>query len=260
MPKPEQTKVNPRPTDREGLSKRDQLRAKRRREQQMRSIFIIAGISILVIIVAVIIIQSSYHPSSGSTAPISTAIPFTRPQPNGLSEGDPNAPVKVVEFADFQCPGCQQFYLYNEVSFVATYVTTNKVYLTFSPDSFLDERPGATGRESKNAAEAAYCAGDQNKFWEYHDILYTNQGANENSGAFSDQRLKTFAVTAGLDTTKFNTCYDSHTYRQQVLNDEAKANQIGVASTPSFTVNGKLVVGSDLLTTVDAALKSPSGN
>jgi protein-disulfide isomerase len=259
MPKPEQAKSNPHSGEREGLSKRDQLRAKRRREQQMRRGFIIAGISILVIIVAVVIIQSSYHPSA-PVAAISTAIPFTRPQANGLSEGNPNAPVKVEEYADFQCPGCKQFYTYDEVNFVATYVTTGKVYLTFVPDSFLDEQPGATGRESKNAAEAAYCAGDQNKFWEYHDILYTNQGANENSGAFSDQRLKAFAVTIGLDTTKFNTCYDNHTYRQQVLNDEAKTNQIGVASTPSFTVNGKLVVGTDLLTTVDAALKNPSGN
>jgi protein-disulfide isomerase len=255
MPKPEQTKTNTRSNERDTLSKREQLKAKRRREQLMRRGYIIAAISIFVILLAVIIIAQG-SPKIGA---IATAVPFTRPQANGLSMGDPNAPVKVEEYADFQCPGCKQFYLNNETEFVNLYVATGKVYYTFIPDSFLDERPGATGRESKNAAEAAYCASDQNKFWEYHDILYTNQVDIENSGVFSVQRLKAFASTIGLDTTQFNTCFDSQKYRQQVLNDKAKAEQTNVTSTPSFTVNGKLVLGQDLFTTLEAAIANPTG-
>jgi protein-disulfide isomerase len=238
------------------MSKREELRAKRRQKQQRQRIIIIIVIAVLVIVTAGIIIISS-NPAivSGPVAPVTPVAANPRPQANGLSMGDPNAPIKVVEYADFQCPGCKKFFENNEPIIVTNYVATGKVFYTYFPFSFIDEIPGAKGNESKHAAEAAYCASEQNKFWEYHDILFTNQGA-ENSGNFNDQRLSAFAVSLGLDMTKFNACYKSGKYQQKVLDDEIASNQAGINETPSFIVNGVLTPSDKLIETIDADLKA----
>jgi protein-disulfide isomerase len=85
-----------------------------------------------------------------------------------------DAPVVLVEFSDFQCPYCKKFTDEIEPAIMRDFVSTGKVLFKYVPYSFLDDN--SPGRESKNAAEAAYCAGDQGKFWEYHDMLFTNQG------------------------------------------------------------------------------------
>ena len=238
------------------MSKREELRTKRRQQQQRQRIIMIIGVAVLVIVAAVIIIiTTNNNASSVPVAPVTPVAANPRPQANGLSMGDPNAPVKVVEYADFQCPGCKKFFEDNESTIVSNYVVTGKVYYTYLPFSFIDEFPGAKGNESKHAAEAAYCANEQNKFWEYHDILFTNQGA-ENSGSFSDRRLTAFATSIGLDLAKFDTCYKSHKYQQRVLDDESASNQAGISETPSFIVNGVLTPSDKLVETIDADLKA----
>jgi protein-disulfide isomerase len=98
------------------------------------------------------------------------------------------------------------------------------------------------GEESTWAAEAAECAADQNKFWEYHDKLFASQNG-ENQGAFAKANLKQFASELGLDSGAFNECLDSGKHTEQVKTDTATAQQIGVQSTPSFLVNGTPLVG-----------------
>ena len=98
------------------------------------------------------------------------------------------------------------------------------------------------GEESAWAAEASECAGDQEKFWEYHDLLFDKQ-AGENQGAFNKENLKAFAAEMGLDTTAFNECLDTGKYTEIVQQDTATAQQIGVQSTPSFVVNGQPIIG-----------------
>jgi protein-disulfide isomerase len=98
------------------------------------------------------------------------------------------------------------------------------------------------GDESVLAAEASECAGDQNKFWEYHDYLFSHQGG-ENQGAFSAENLKKFAAELSLDTTAFNQCMDSGKYKEKVNGEKAFASQLGVESTPSFLINGTPLVG-----------------
>jgi protein-disulfide isomerase len=98
------------------------------------------------------------------------------------------------------------------------------------------------GDESKWAAEAAECAADQNKYWEYHDFLFQNQ-SGENQGAFSKDNLKKFAADLGLATDEFNQCMDSGTHTDLIQSDTTMAQQIGVQSTPSFLVNGTPLVG-----------------
>jgi protein-disulfide isomerase len=98
------------------------------------------------------------------------------------------------------------------------------------------------GQESLWAAEASECAGDQEAFWPYHDYLYGHQ-AGENGGGFSQEKLKQFASELGLDSQAFNTCLDSGKYAALVKEQTATGQSLGMRGTPSFLVNGQLLVG-----------------
>lgn len=92
-------------------------------------------------------------------------------------------------------------------------------------------------KRAQPAAEAAQCAREQGKFWEYHDKLFANQRA------LSDEDLKKYASELGLDTDKFNACYDSGKYRSDVLQDAQVGQQVGVRGTPAFFINGRFLSG-----------------
>lgn len=98
------------------------------------------------------------------------------------------------------------------------------------------------GPESTWSAEAAECAADQEKFWEYHDKLYDSQ-SGENQGAFNKENLKKFAQEIGLDTQAFNECLDSGKYMALIQEDTQAASSLGVKSTPTFLINGQPVIG-----------------
>jgi protein-disulfide isomerase len=114
-------------------------------------------------------------------------------------------------------------------------VATGKVRFGYWNYAFL-------GEESQWAAEAAECAADQDKYWEYHDKLFASQ-SGENQGAFTKDKLKQFAADLSLDTAAFNDCLDSGNHAAQIQTDSQMAQQIGVRSTPSFLVNGTPLVG-----------------
>ncbi len=166
------------------------------------------------------------------------------------AQGDPNAKVKVVEFADFQCPFCEQWFTTVEASLIKDYVKTGKVTFSFRDYAFL-------GQESTYAAEAARCANDQGKYWDFHDYLYSHQG-QENSGAFAKDKLEGFAATMGLDTTTFNSCLESDKYAQAVKDDTTAGQKASVNGTPTVYVNGIQLVGaqpySALQTLIDQEL------
>ena len=98
------------------------------------------------------------------------------------------------------------------------------------------------GQESVNAALAARAAQEQGRFWEYHDVLYENQGS-VNSGAFSDEALGSFAEEVGLDTEQFEAALTSGRYESVVQSDLREAQNAGIQGTPSFTINGQRIVG-----------------
>lgn len=219
-------------------SKRDEMRARRAAAQQRQRILTIIIVAVAVIGVAAIILVPMLKPPYQG---------MPRANTHENSVGDPNAPVKVEEFSDFQCPYCEQWHTKEEEAFYQKYVATGKVYFTYMPFSFL-------GNESVRAAEAAYCAMDQGKFWDYHDILFANQGA-ENSGAFSDSNLQSFARELKLDTTQFNQCFTGNKYVQKVTDDVNYAKSKGINATPYFIVdNGQPIDMNALTGAVDAAL------
>lgn len=164
--------------------------------------------------------------------------------------GNANAKVKVVEFADFQCPFCEQWFKTVEPSLISDYVKTGKVAFYWRDYAFL-------GQESNDAANAARCANAQGKFWDYHDYLYNHQG-QENSGAFSKANLEQFAADMGLNTAQFNSCMDNNTYAKDVQADMADGQKAGVNGTPTVFINGVPVVGaqpySAFKSAIDAAL------
>jgi len=180
-------------------------------------------------------------------------IPPTRDHPKADHNrmGDPNAPVKIVEYADYECPYCEKYWEETEPQVIQNYVTTGKVYYEYrSVGGFL-------GPESAAAANASYCADDQNKFWEYHDILFANW-TGEHVGDFAPDKLRQYAAAIHLNLDQFNTCLDAGTHQDQVAQDATDARNAGVQGTPSFIINGKLVEGAGPYSTfhqaIDAAL------
>jgi protein-disulfide isomerase len=165
-------------------------------------------------------------------------------------QGSKDAKVSVVEFADFQCPFCEKWFKDVKPSILSDYVNKGLVKFTFRHYAFL-------GQESTWASEAAECANEQGRFWDYHDYLYNHQG-QENSGAFSKANLEKFASDLGLNTQQFNSCLDSDKYAKAVSDDTTAGQNAGVTGTPSIFVNGQLIVGaqpySAFKTVIDQAL------
>jgi predicted DsbA family dithiol-disulfide isomerase len=166
---------------------------------------------------------------------------------NGLYyQGDPEAPVTVVEYSDFQCPACAYHSANAVARLKAEYVETGKVRLVFH-DFPLQMHPNAPV-----ASQAARCAGEQGYFWEMHDALFTNQDAwasNPDPTLFAE-----YASQAGADADTFTSCLQSGTYASAVEAARAASAQAGITATPTFVVDGQVVEIPLLFDKVDAAL------
>lgn len=174
---------------------------------------------------------------------------------NGNTLGNADAPVTVIEWGDYQCPACGQFNRSTKQRLIDDYVSTGQVKFEYRDLPFLDNN--ASGSESDDSATAAYCAGEQDRFWDYHDTLFNNQ-IGENQGAFATKRLTAMATELGLDVNAFESCMDSDAAQDAVaaMEDEAESQQ--VRSTPTFIINGTVVVGGNY-TDIDAAIKTALG-
>ncbi len=150
-------------------------------------------------------------------------------------QGDQNAPVTLIEFSDFQCPYCGKFATETEQQIYDQYVKSGKLRFGYIHFTFL-------GEESQWAAEASECANDQNAFWEFHDYIFAHQ-SGENLGAFNKDNLKKFAVTLNLKAEEFNQCLDSGKYTDLVKSQTSMAQNLGVSSTPTMVINGKVLLG-----------------
>ena len=143
--------------------------------------------------------------------------------------GAPDAPVTVVEFSDFQCPFCKQAQLTLSKVLERYPGTVKLVYLDFPLERIH--------RQASRAAQAARCANDQGKFWEYHDVLFVQ------SPRLNLVDLKRYAAQVGLDAAKFETCLSSETHKAAVQKDIDEGRKLGVTSTPAFFINGRPLSG-----------------
>ncbi len=146
-------------------------------------------------------------------------------------QGSAEASVTIVEFADFECPFCLRFFRQTYPLIQERYIDSGKVKVIYR-DFPLDAHPHA-----QKAAEAAECADEQGKFWEYHDLLFQNQQA------LSVADLKSYARQLGLNPARFDECLDSGKYAEEVKRDRADGISLGVSGTPTFFINGKKFIG-----------------
>ena len=142
--------------------------------------------------------------------------------------GNADAPITILEWGDYQCTFCYKFHQNTLEIINEDFIKTGKVKIVFK-DFPLN------GPDSKLAAEASYCAQDQQKYWQYHDELYKNWGG-ERTGWITREALTEFAQTVNLDTGKFNKCLDDNKYEKKVNSLYEFGNQIGIDATPSFLV------------------------
>lgn len=186
--------------------------------------------------------QPTAQPSAPS-APTPTAQPVVEVSDDGdPAKGDPDAPITIIEFSDFECPFCGRFNSQTLPELQKEYIDTGKARLVFR------DFPLSFHANAQKASEAAECANDQGKFWEMHDIIFENQRALTNSD------LKGYASQLGLDTAKFNNCLDSGEKEAEVKADLAAGSKAGVSGTPTFFVNGRKLVGAQPFAAFKAAI------
>ena len=145
--------------------------------------------------------------------------------------GDPSAPITIVEFGDYQCHQCYNWFHNTKPAITRDYIDTGKANLVFVDMAFL-------GRDSPKAAQASYCAEDQGMYWEYHDMLYNLQEDKIDGGWANSERLKAIALSLGLDMELFESCLDSGKYSKRVQYNTQQARDHGVRGTPGFFIVG----------------------
>lgn len=198
-------------------------------------------------LIALIVLRED-DDSSKFPAPVAATSGITA-EMDGRVGGNPDATVHVVEWGDYQCPACAQFKAEVVPILIDEYVNTGKITFEFRDFAFL-------GPESTQAAEAAACALDQDKFWDYHSTIYANHNG-ENQGALSDDRLTDMAELVGLDMETFSTCFDDGTHEDEIADSYEEGSALGVNSTPTLVIDGQLYKYTgidDLRAILDAAL------
>lgn len=150
--------------------------------------------------------------------------------------GNANAPVQIIQYADFECPGCGKYAVLTEPDVRERLVQTGRVRLIFR-DRMIQ------GHGSSPVAHlAAACAAEQNKFWEMHDQLYFNQNAwAEQSGL--ERKFRGYAETIHLDMDRYNSCMSEQRYAARIAASTNRADSAGFTMTPTFVINGHPVIG-----------------
>ncbi|MFZ5809037.1 MAG: DsbA family protein [Chloroflexota bacterium] len=223
----------------EEKSKRQLLREQREKRLKQQRITTLAVIIGAVLIVAALLIYPSIQQATSPTGEFVKITPVARPQANFNTMGDPNAPVQMINFSDYQCPYCGRFSRDTEPLIVENFVKTGKVFFEYIPYG-----PGGIpiGQESADAAMASFCAAEQGKFWEYHDMLFANQ-TGENVGDYTLKRLEAFAQYLGLDMDQYSACMKQKKYADKLEEGIKRGKDANIGGTPSFLINGTLIEG-----------------
>lgn len=190
----------------------------------------LGAVAVVAVVAAVAFIRAGSDDVGRIVVP-STTLPEVPIE--GRILGNPNAPVHVVEYGDYQCPGCGVFARDFESRLISDFVVTGQASFEYRDFAFI-------GDDSERAAEAAACALDEGAFWAYHKTLFYNQDG-ENAGAFRERRLRAMAEELGLDADRFGGCLGNGTHADEVEAMRQEAQDLGVSGTPSFFVNGERV-------------------
>lgn len=222
------------------MSTRKFIEERRQKKQRQNTVLLLMmGGGLVLVVVALVIAFTSSNNVNIPTRQVN--IPeFTKiEQSNFNGLGDPDAPVVIEEFSDFGCNHCADFALGAKKLIEDTYIETGQVYLVFHSVGGLLNAPSTF-----QAAEAAYCAGDQDALWNFHDLIFANQVRlfSNRTGDIS-KTMETFAEILELDVDQFNSCLADRKYKDLVASDELKARENDITGTPSFLINGVLYRG-----------------
>jgi protein-disulfide isomerase len=195
----------------------------------------IASVSLIIVFFALNTINDepklAIEPAQKSQELISTNIISPTFLENGSPIlGDPDSPVTLIEFGDYQCHFCNVHFHNTEHRLLENFIKTGKVKMIFQDVTSI-------GPDSVNAAHGTHCANDQGKFWEYHDILYNNWTGENNGWASSDNLLR-FAQEIELDIDQWSDCMIDEKYSLIISNSSKDARELGITGTPAFFVIG----------------------
>jgi len=147
--------------------------------------------------------------------------------------GDAKAALTIFEFSDYQCPYCARYDKLSRPTIVDKYVKTGQAKITFR------DFPLSFHQYAQKASEAVWCAGEQGKYWEMHDALFTKQESGQ-SDALSVDNIKKYAGELGLNAAAFTSCLDSNKYQSRVLKNAQSGQDIGISGTPTVVIAKKL--------------------
>ena len=142
--------------------------------------------------------------------------------------GSPDAPITLIEFGDYQCHFCNVYFQNTEHKILENFVVTGKVKIMFKDFTII-------GPDSISAAHAAHCAGDQGKYWQYHNMLYNNW-TGENNGWASKENLIKFANNINLELDQFSECINSQRYDSIIEQSYIDGQSLGITGTPAFFI------------------------
>jgi protein-disulfide isomerase len=210
----------------------------------MRSLMMWTGVIVAVMAVVIAGLYFVTRPAesgggNGVGTPIAPHVvtPANIPS-SGRTLGDPNAKVTIDIWEDFRCTVCFDFTMNLQPKLVDAYIKTGKAQLVYHDYLVIDKGDGANA--SRDAANAAWCAADQGKFWTMHDWLFTNQSPRELAAAFSQDRLIQIGQMAGLDMSKLQPCIQQGTHYADIA-AEQKDVPSDASGTPSVYVDGKVI-------------------
>lgn len=170
---------------------------------------------------------------------VAVDVKATPAQAEGYLMGNPNAPVQIMEFADFECPACGQFATVTEPDVRKRIVQTGLASYRFFDFPLTDIHQNTLA-----ASNAAACASDQGKFWEMHDQLYEHQ-PEWSSEATSDPKkfFGRYASQIGLDVSTWSKCYDGQRHLPRILSNRAEGERRNIRQTPTFIIGTKMIPG-----------------
>ena len=241
--------------DRRAQARREHVPARSRRNRagsrpSWRSPLVVVTTAALALgLVAVFL--ANRPPASSSTALSQGPTSYPATLTDGTSLGSPTAPVVIELYADFQCPACRQFVTLELPRLVTDYVVPGTVRVEAHD---LDILGRGTRDESLELAAGAVCAAEQDRYWQYHDLVFWNQG-RENMGDHDAAFIAAVADQAGVDPGRWRTCFSRSDIRAPIGTRTAAARRAGIQYTPTLLVNGTSMVGvpvyEELAATID---------
>lgn len=222
------------------MSSRKYLEERRQKSRRQNNVYllIMAGGVVLVFAAVIIAILTSSRvnlPARQINQPALTELE----QFDLSSLGNPQAPVVIEEYSDFGCAHCADFALETKKLIEEEYIKSGQVSLVFRTVGSLAQAPAL-----QQAAESAYCAGEQGSFWHFHDLLFANQvRLFTNRTADVSRTMRSFAEMLELKLDEFEACVAEGKYQELVSEDQLKASQLGITGTPTFFINGVMLRG-----------------